>query len=164
MYRPNFCAECGTRIDRARWRLWTSRRFCTICDRRLFKTRVALPILISTTLLTTGYLGGRGGRTNTPPVIIQRYQSPTSGRLSETTSHPVLKDAANHVGENTVRHGAADQSSERPTGPNQVISMCGARTQKGVPCSRRVRGIGRCWQHKGKVAIIPVEKLLINGN
>lgn len=28
------------------------------------------------------------------------------------------------------------------------VGTCGARTQKGTPCKRRVKGGGRCWQHK----------------
>ncbi len=29
-----------------------------------------------------------------------------------------------------------------------VSSLCGAPTQKGTPCQRKVSGGGRCWQHK----------------
>ena len=29
-----------------------------------------------------------------------------------------------------------------------VPSLCGAPTQKGTPCQRKVSGGGRCWQHK----------------
>ncbi|HZN01328.1 MAG TPA: hypothetical protein VFB70_18140 [Pyrinomonadaceae bacterium] len=38
---------------------------------------------------------------------------------------------------------------------------CGARTKKGTPCSRRVHGPVRCWQHKGAPAMLPAEKLII---
>jgi len=39
--------------------------------------------------------------------------------------------------------------------------ICGARTKKGTPCSRRVRGPVRCWQHKGAKAMLPLEKLVV---
>jgi len=39
--------------------------------------------------------------------------------------------------------------------------ICGARTKKGTPCSRRVRGPVRCWQHKGAQAMLPLEKLVV---
>lgn len=38
---------------------------------------------------------------------------------------------------------------------------CGAATKKGTPCSRKVKGGGRCWQHKGQDALFPQEKLTI---
>jgi len=31
----------------------------------------------------------------------------------------------------------------------EKVYTCGARTKKGTPCSRRVQGPVRCWQHKG---------------
>jgi hypothetical protein len=41
------------------------------------------------------------------------------------------------------------------------VYICGARTKKGMPCSRRVHGPVRCWQHKGMPAMLPQEKLLV---
>jgi hypothetical protein len=29
------------------------------------------------------------------------------------------------------------------------VYICGRETKKGTPCSRRVHGPVRCWQHKG---------------
>ncbi|HKP37443.1 MAG TPA: hypothetical protein VJT71_11350 [Pyrinomonadaceae bacterium] len=47
-------------------------------------------------------------------------------------------------------------------GPDDIVYLCGARTQKGTPCKRRVHVAGeRCYQHKGKQAIVPLEKLTI---
>ena len=31
MYKPNFCCECGARVERSRWHMWTSRKFCPDC-------------------------------------------------------------------------------------------------------------------------------------
>jgi len=41
------------------------------------------------------------------------------------------------------------------------VYLCGARTKKGTPCSRRVHSPARCWQHKGMPAMLPQEKLLV---
>jgi len=41
----------------------------------------------------------------------------------------------------------------------ETVYFCGAPTKKGTPCSRRVRGGGRCWQHQGQNAMLPPEKL-----
>jgi hypothetical protein len=43
----------------------------------------------------------------------------------------------------------------------EQIYTCGARTKKGTPCSRRVHGPVRCWQHKGAKAMLPPDKLLV---
>jgi hypothetical protein len=41
--------------------------------------------------------------------------------------------------------------------------ICGARTKKGTPCRRRVHVAGeRCYQHKGRTAMVALEKLIIN--
>ena len=37
----------------------------------------------------------------------------------------------------------------------EAIYFCGAETKKGTPCTRRVKGGGRCWQHAGRLAILP---------
>ena len=39
MYRPRYCAECGHRIERERWRFWHSRQFCQTCARVLERRR-----------------------------------------------------------------------------------------------------------------------------
>ena len=76
---------------------------------------------------------GRTCRREKPPLVIQRP-------VSSPTSTP-----------------SAGQS---PVTVEQTY-MCGARTKKGTPCSRRVHGPVRCWQHKGAAAMLPQEKLLI---
>ena len=43
----------------------------------------------------------------------------------------------------------------------EEVYLCGARTKKDTPCSRRVHGPKRCWQHKGMKAMLTQEKLLI---
>jgi len=55
------------------------------------------------------------------------------------------------------------QSSRNPQNtPPEAVYYCGAQTKKGTPCSRRVKGGGRCWQHAGQPAMLPPEKLLIS--
>jgi len=40
---------------------------------------------------------------------------------------------------------------------------CGAETKKGTPCSRKVKGKKRCWQHEGREAMLPQSKLAVGG-
>ena len=156
MYKPNFCSECGTRLLRLRWHFWTSRRFCNNCARRLRKQRFLPWLFTALALMSAGYLAGRSRRPAPPPLtIIRRADSPLSspedpGRLntkSTTDSEMSLTDTS--------------QSSSAT--PEEEVYLCGARTKKGTPCSRRVHGPVRCWQHKGMPAMLPQEKLLVKG-
>ncbi|HEX5885371.1 MAG TPA: hypothetical protein VFY67_12600 [Pyrinomonadaceae bacterium] len=130
-YRPNFCCECGDKIVRLRWRVWTSRRFCEKCFARFVRAHWLQRTCATIVLVCVGMLIGRACRRERPPLVIQR-----------TVTTP----------------------SQTPTQTPAIIEQlytCGARTKKGTPCSRRVRGPVRCWQHKGTVAMLPLEKLVI---
>jgi hypothetical protein len=56
---------------------------------------------------------------------------------------------------------AAASSTPQPSPELEQLYTCGARTKKGTPCSRRVHGPVRCWQHKGAKAMLPQEKLIV---
>ena len=55
-YRPNFCCQCGQKIVRLRWHVWTSRRFCDKCLHAFAKTQWLRPSLSLFTLLLFGVL------------------------------------------------------------------------------------------------------------
>ena len=139
-YRPNFCCECGHKIVRLRWFVWTSRRFCDKCSRTFAKSHWLRASITITVFFLGAVLLGRGCRRAPPPLIIERpvNSSTTSGATNSTTPN-------------------APQPSPVP----EQLYTCGARTKKGTPCSRRVHGPVRCWQHKGAKAMVPQEKLLI---
>jgi hypothetical protein len=86
-------------------------------------------------LFATGFFFASNLKTPPPPLIIQRQevQSQTSNASAATTQPPAIEE----------------------------VYLCGARTKKGKPCSRRVHGPVRCWQHKGEKAMLPQEKLLV---
>ena len=138
-YRPNFCCQCGAKIVRLRWFMWTSRRFCDKCFRALARAHWLRPTLTLIALLLFGVVIGRGCRRAPPPLIIER---PTkSASISPETNN-------------------SSTTNETSGAPEQLYT-CGARTKKGTPCSRRVHGPVRCWQHKGARAMLPVEKLVV---
>lgn len=145
MYRPNFCSECGTKIVRLHWHPWTSRRFCDKCARQLRRDRLQLPLITAALILSIGFVTGRALRPKPPPLIIQR-----------TANSPLSKDE---------NHSAGAQSGLNANSPaplaEEVVYICGARTKKGTPCSRRVHQPARCWQHKGAKAMLPPEKLVV---
>ncbi|HYY98284.1 MAG TPA: hypothetical protein VE642_06820 [Pyrinomonadaceae bacterium] len=168
MYRPNFCCECGERVERARWRVWDSRRFCDACGRRFRRSRLYAPLALSAALACASFLAGRASRPTQPAAVFERgalldltrLPAPDSARAREArrdasaTPTPARQEPA---------YGPDGAANERPTDPAEVVYICGARTKKGTPCSRRVRGPGRCWQHRGMPAILPPSKLVVPG-
>jgi hypothetical protein len=158
MYRPNFCSECGLRIIRLHWHLWTSRRFCASCAKRLRKERLLLRTVVSIALLSIGLLGGRAARPVAPPLTVERSEN------SSLHSAHDLKNASAEKNEETASATANREDSRakpQTSSTEEVVYICGARTKKGKPCSRRVHGPVRCWQHKGMPAILAEEKLVV---
>ena len=164
MYKPNFCAECGARVERTRWRWWTSRRFCPVCARLFRRARVTRPILLCALLVGLGFSVGRTLRPAPPPLVIERgaYITPAPIAQGATSAHGARSSADG--AQPMPAYGPDGTTAERPTDPNEVVSICGARTRKGTPCQRRVRGTGRCWQHLGKPAMLAPEKLIVQGH
>lgn len=166
LFKPNFCCNCGTKIDRAEWSVLTSRRFCEVCAVE-FKSQDWFPRILVISGILVGvfglgaYMGGEGPTAVTPlksaetspsrkievgakqeTGIKMREPSPAQG--SELLSDPAA--TANSVGRGETNPSAARSA----VNPNVPIHFCGALTKKGTPCSRRVKTKGRCWQHAGK--------------
>lgn len=166
MYKPNFCAECGTKLLRLRWRLWTSRKFCHACARRLRKARLAPVLFAALALISAGYVAGRIRRPAPPPLVIERRSDsplsdaePDKAATRTNTTEPGVPAGV----EPRVEPGSNSAALPDPftTPVDEVVYTCGARTKKGTPCSRRVHGPVRCWQHRGRPAMLPQEKLMI---
>lgn len=140
MYRPNFCCECGKKILRLHWHPWTSTRFCDACTRLNRKERFKRPAVAGIALLSIGLITGNAIRPAPPPLIIHRasVSSPSSSTGESKTSGTIA-----------------------PATVEEDVYICGARTKKGTPCSRRIHGNVRCWQHKGMPAMLPPEKLVV---
>lgn len=162
MYRPNFCTDCGERIWRKRWYPWTSRRFCAKCATRLRRATVFVPVLSVITLTIAAWLVGRSASPEPPPLIIEQ---------AAFTQNPLTSSAQTDVSANDTQSQTAPAKppaaraahNDTLDDPTETVSICGARTKKGTPCSRRVRGIGRCFQHRGKSAMLPLGKLIVRG-
>ncbi len=154
MYCPNFCAECGATIVRLKWHAWTSRKFCDTCAKHFRKERIRLPLIAGMVLLCAGFIAGRVGRPPSPPLIIERSRN---SPLSDTPSNNLNNSKSDKAGE----PGPTTRSSNANTAVEEAVYICGARTKKGTPCSRRVHGPVRCWQHKGSKAMLTEDKLLV---
>jgi hypothetical protein len=111
-----------------------------------------------------GFLLGRLSGPARPPLVVERG----GAGLNPLPASPAVQRPAGEVREGAPAkplpaYGPDGAADERPTEPEEVVYICGARTKKGTPCQRRVRGPGRCWQHRGKPAILPPSKLVVPG-
>jgi hypothetical protein len=108
-------------------------------------------------LMLLGVVIGRSCRRAQPPLIIER----TTGSASSATGPNATDPNATSAGaQSNTGASQTNSGTTQPSAPEQLYT-CGARTKKGTPCSRRVHGPVRCWQHKGAGAMLPQEKLII---
>ncbi|REJ77973.1 MAG: hypothetical protein DWQ47_16605 [Acidobacteria bacterium] len=172
-HRPNFCCECGEKIDRIEWHVWTSRRFCELCETQN-QLDEWLPRIIGAFCLVVG-LFGIGSSIVTAERRIDLMRSPV--KLAEQRAEalnvvadrpdPTVVDLSGHAdrAESVSAPRHSEQMSRDVRKPDTIkavpLYICGAETKKGTACTRRVKGGGRCWQHSGKEAMIPEEELLV---
>ena len=153
MYRPKFCAECSAKIIRLRWHFWTSRRFCGHCAPRFLKDQVTRAVIAVAAVFLLGMALGQAARTTPPPIVIQRTQNATSSSETSKAIGPAQADGN--------ASGVTNTGTTTHVITTEEIYVCGARTKKGTPCTRRVHGPVRCWQHLGLPAMRPQEQLRI---
>ena len=150
---------------RAHRRVWTSRRFCAACGRRFRRASLGAAVVLVCALFAPGFLLGRLLRPPPPPLVLERGGAGLAP-LPLATDAPPRSDEARGgtAAKPEPAYGPDGTANERPTDPEEVVYVCGARTKKGTPCQRRVRGPGRCWQHRGMQAILPPSKLVVKDN
>ena len=181
-FRPTFCAHCGERIERLEWRIWTSRRFCAVCESEYKGQDLLVPAFMLLCLIVA--LIGIGSYIRSgPPAdhrvsrepqrFVERQQPAT--QLSALRQPTVEVDPAvapqNQIPPPPQTYTTSQNPVETNSPPNapqaaappviqrpiarveQTVHYCGAETKKGTPCARRVKGPTRCYQHVGMPAM-----------
>lgn len=155
LYRPKFCSECGEKIQRAEWRLTTSRQYCELCATEYpITNRVPLlslglcGVLLIAGAKTAFFPGSVNELQQTKSLVSQPVKKDVKGSVLESRSSDTVvsndlpadgsQNASNSLGERVI----SKDKNVRP------VFFCGAPTKKGTPCSRRVKTKGYCWQHK----------------
>ena len=152
MSSSNFCRNCGARLAPKGWRLWMRGALCDDCATRPGVNTRIRTLIVAGLLAAATFAFGRYLRPAPPPLIIQR--APNSP----------LSDAPLDLNALARRGGTSSPNVSTPTSAtdDDAAYMCGARTKKGTPCRRRVHVAGeRCYQHKGRTAMVALEKLVI---
>jgi hypothetical protein len=119
--------------------------------------------LLATSLVGTGFAFGRMMRPPAPPLVVERGTL-NLAPIPASDAPRRTDDASRREGsaaKTEAAYGPDGTANERPTDPGEVVYICGARTKKGTPCQRRVRGPFRCWQHRGMPAVLPPSKLIV---
>ena len=171
-YKPKYCCQCGEKIERIDWKLWNSRRFCELCETE-YQIYDWIPQLTGIGVLLTVFVIGIYFQKSDKPLNVSPNQSvsgiPNGKSISANQSVApanVIQFAA-QSNSNAVVKPATAKTPEVKNKPAEVVSVesaekvyfCGAATKKGTPCSRRVKGGGRCWQHAGQSAMAAQDKL-----
>ncbi len=173
-YKPKFCAECGEKVERVEWKLWTSGRFCDDCARQLENPIRWKTGIVAVCVLVVGIFAGQIGRITPKPVTVTNAQASVSNSSSNAAGSNQVPKAAvqsaiasSNSSANSIAQASPAQNKTIVNPPPIVTTQteatyyCGAKTQKGTICTRRVKGGGRCWQHVGKPPMLPQERLLI---
>jgi hypothetical protein len=178
-FRPNFCANCGEKIERAEWSVWTSRRFCYVCESE-YKGHDLIPRFIVGLGIMIGIFGIGSYLKSGPPApgpaaVREPRRIASQGVLPKTASNVENVEQQRPVEPPQNESAAVKSTVLQPMEARKVPSapaarpvvaeqgyFCGAETKKGTPCSRRVKGNVRCFQHQGMPAMLAAEKLRIN--
>ncbi len=181
-YKPKFCCQCGEKVERTVWHLWTSRRFCELCATNFgIYDKLQNGLLIALALISIVGVGNMlrrpekelvisanqlaGSYPNANKQTIQQTNPPAnSERNNNQNALPVNAGNYSQQTKQTLLQPAqkqfVKQTEIKPAEPEAVVYFCGAQTKKGTPCTRRVKNGGRCWQHLGQPAMLPQQKLL----
>lgn len=172
LHKPNFCSECGEKIEKENRKWWESRKFCDECARHFDKlpNRI-LKYFVGAIIFTGfGFLIASSIPQRKPPIVSNQVpasapQQFANRQIAQTNQNANAQAAAKTVNQTAVQNppqtSVPAQAAPIIPDATETPYICGARTQKGTPCSRRVRGGGRCWQHVGKPAMLAQEKLKI---
>lgn len=181
-YKPKYCCQCGEKIENVEQKFFSSPRFCELCAtdfgfNDLIRRVISGIGLILIVFLISNYFQKPDKSLN---VASNQFKGDiqsvkiASNNRNETpqvqNTNAVQIPARQLNGASLVNPAATavtSDSNKKPPGKLPVEAseptyLCGAPTQKGTPCSRRVKGGGRCWQHAGQPSAVSPEKLLVS--
>ena len=180
-YKPKYCCNCGEEVENTDRKIVSSSRFCDICS-DAFKPQEWIPriTVLGGVILSIFGLGSfLQPNENSLNITAKQISEPRASRALETSNNqrqsseiPVRQLSTNSKNLETlekqtpnlnkVNLKASRESVETTKSEVEAAYFCGAATKKGNPCSRRVKGNTRCWQHAGQPAVLSPEKLLTN--
>ncbi len=176
-YRPKYCCQCGEKIERTDRKFWHSRRFCELCETEFWihdwiPHLTGIAVLLVVFVISFYFQKTEKPLNVVPNQLVSGISSAKNIPANQSVAPPVVNavqpSAQTNVNNLPVESPTVLKTSEvknKPKDgstvePSEKVYFCGAATKKGTPCSRRVRGGGRCWQHTGQPALLAQEKLI----
>lgn len=166
LFRPKYCVNCGEKIVRDEWNFWTSGRFCELCETEFRGRETARRAAAVLAVLGIAAVGFAFVAPQKPlETRLVAASASTTGPKALVSRVEPAKLPANQAKEQAVEQQTPQASAPSERKPEMVASeptyMCGAETKKGTPCTRKVKGNVRCWQHKGMLAVLSSEELRV---
>lgn len=153
LYKPNYCCNCGEKIERVEWNLLTSRRFCPACavEHRRFDFLPRASVAVGALALMFGigslWSGSAAKPTDVPQPVGIRSALPSTEGGKPAAAAPVVVQQPSQA--SAVLPSEVDAPETKPQ--STTAYFCGALTKKGTPCSRKVKAKAtRCFQHEGR--------------
>lgn len=187
LYKPKFCCQCGEKIERTEWNLRTSRRFCELCETEftVYEWMPKIGLVIGL-ILGIFFIGSFFQTSDKSENIASNKLLKNAQQINSLPDQKTDRQVAeipnnkaqdkNLIATPSIQIQTNSQSADSSQGLVQLkqadllqkqqndkkvpVYFCGAETKKGTPCTRRVKGGGRCWQHQGKNAMLPESQLL----
>jgi hypothetical protein len=186
LYKAKYCGECASEIQDYGESIWLRSRFCEICKQD-FKFLEYISKFGGVVIAMIGMAFGIGAILEKPsdktlnaakteiasiapaPKPPQKIESgqpinnvqPKKVEVNQQVallSKQSETQSAKQSFNNTIQQSAQEVSQ---VSAPETVYMCGAKTKKGMPCSRKVKGSVRCWQHLGQEAMLPAKDLKI---
>jgi hypothetical protein len=169
-YKPKYCCNCGEKIERANWTIFSSRRFCELCETEnkgyeyALRAFAGIAILIGLGGFATYLQRSAPAKENETRVeaaglkrgLAVENRGPAAGSpkldgAANLSAKPPQAQSNSLQSNNPVAAVENLKQRENPSkSSTETAFYCGAMTKKGTPCTRRVKTKGRCWQHSGQ--------------
>lgn len=185
-YKAKYCAECGSELQDYGESFLLRSKFCEVCKPN-FKSGELVSKFGSFGIAAIAAIFGFGALVQKTPEKPLNTAKIEIASIAPAPKPP--QKAENNQPNNTVQPRqvesnqqvallskqpetqAAKQSFDKKTQQNlpevqqnsalEAVYVCGAKTKKGTPCARKVKGSVRCWQHLGQEAMLPAKDLKI---
>jgi hypothetical protein len=185
-YKPRYCTECGSELQDYGESFWLRSKFCEICKPNfktgeffsrfggvglaaiaaifgvgtLLRQPVEKPLNLAKTEISNIAPAAKPTQkieNVLPNKVVQPKQVDANQQVALLLKQPETQSAKQTFDKKTQQSVQELSQSFVP----EVVYMCGAKTKKGTPCSRKVKGSVRCWQHLGQEAMLPAKNLRI---
>jgi hypothetical protein len=189
LYKPKYCSECATELNDFVESFLSQSRFCDVCKPN-FKKIEFISRFGGVVFAAIATIFGVGAVLKNPtetPLNVTKSEIAAIATASKPTQkaeinqinqqntavQPKKVEANQQVAllskqaETQVPNPALDKKTLQnvpevsQNAVPEAVYVCGVKTKKGMPCSRKVKGSGRCWQHVGQEPMLPQKDLRI---